>query len=109
MTEQEWLACDDPVPMLEHVADRASARELRLFGCAACRSVWVWIDDPRCRAAVEAAEEFADGLISEAQLASASTGANEAQEAATIANDGARAYIAYAATYISEISLPPSS
>jgi hypothetical protein len=39
MTEQEWLAHDDPVPMLEFVASRASDRKLRLFLCACCTRV----------------------------------------------------------------------
>jgi hypothetical protein len=39
MTEQEWLAHDDPVPMLEFVAGRANERKLRLFLCACCTHV----------------------------------------------------------------------
>lgn len=33
MTEQEWLECTDPIPMLEFLRDceRASRRKLRLF------------------------------------------------------------------------------
>ncbi|MFL5339752.1 MAG: hypothetical protein ACJ8F7_06250 [Gemmataceae bacterium] len=36
MTEQEWLACADPEPMLE-VLRNATDRKLRLFACACCR------------------------------------------------------------------------
>jgi hypothetical protein len=39
MTENEWLAHDDPVPMLEFVASRAGDRKLRLFLCACCARV----------------------------------------------------------------------
>ena len=31
MTEQEWLACEKPTPMLEFLHGKASNRKLRLF------------------------------------------------------------------------------
>src|SRR3712207_1024524 len=31
VTEAEWLACDDPRPMLEFLRGKASERKLRLF------------------------------------------------------------------------------
>jgi hypothetical protein len=38
MIETEWLACAEPVNMLEYVLKgRASERKLRLFACACCR------------------------------------------------------------------------
>lgn len=33
MTEAEWLACGNPMPMLEFLGERARDRKLRLFGC----------------------------------------------------------------------------
>src|SRR5262245_44134959 len=39
MTEEEWLACEDPGAMLASVRDRASDRKSRLFACASCRRV----------------------------------------------------------------------
>jgi hypothetical protein len=44
MTEAEWLACDDPTPMLEFLRGKASDRKLRLVVCACCRSAWELLD-----------------------------------------------------------------
>jgi hypothetical protein len=54
MTEAEWLACDDPHNLREHVEARASPRKLRLFGAACCRTVWDLLVDERSPQAVEA-------------------------------------------------------
>jgi len=54
------LACDDPTLMLELVSGTASGRKLRLFGVACSRRAWGRLDDLG-RAAVELAEEYADG------------------------------------------------
>jgi hypothetical protein len=59
MTEEEWLACTNPTPLLECVRDRASERKLRLFAVACCRRIW-HLMEKGCREAVEAAERFAD-------------------------------------------------
>lgn len=56
MTEQEWLASEDPRAMLEYVRslgthprsgslDAASDRKLRLFACGCCRQVWENLTD----------------------------------------------------------------
>jgi hypothetical protein len=34
MTAEEWLACDDPVPMLHFLAEKGSRRKIRLFTVA---------------------------------------------------------------------------
>jgi hypothetical protein len=68
MTEAEWLACDDPRPMLEKVRGGCRERKWRLFCCACCRRVWRLLRDPRHRAAVAAAERLADGEISPEEL-----------------------------------------
>src|SRR5690348_1969368 len=71
MTEAEWRGCDDPQEMLQSLGDRATERKLRLFLCACCRRVWDLLTDPRSRAAVEAAERYADGRADRRELAAA--------------------------------------
>lgn len=60
MTEQEWLACADPVAMLgrlmhdrvweeaEGVRVVATDRKLRLFACACCRQMWDGVACEEC-------------------------------------------------------------
>jgi hypothetical protein len=71
VTEQEWLACADPMPMLEFLRGKASERKLRLFACACCRSVWHLLIDARSRHAVEVAERCADEMASDEELQAA--------------------------------------
>jgi hypothetical protein len=76
MTEQEWLNCSDPTPMLEFLRGKASARKLRLFACACCRRFRMSPDKGgRTGAAVHAAERFADGLCNEKEMRAARAGA----------------------------------
>jgi hypothetical protein len=67
MTEAEWLACDDPQPMLVFLRGIASDRKFRLFACACCRCIWHLIG-PAHRPVVEVAERYADRLASEDEL-----------------------------------------
>jgi hypothetical protein len=68
MTESEWLACTDPRKMLECLHGKASERKLRLFACACCRVFWSFLTDLRSRQAIEAAERYADGAITQQEL-----------------------------------------
>ena len=78
MTEADWLSCTTrPAAMLRHVRAKAGRRKLQLLSCACCRLVWEHIPDERLRAAVGAAERFADGEASENEYASALAVINE--------------------------------
>jgi hypothetical protein len=79
MTEGQWQACDDPRQLLASLQGRAGARKLRLVAVACGRLVWPLLTDPRSRRAVEAAERFADGEATSAELASAREAARAAQ------------------------------
>src|ERR1700685_1871620 len=68
MTEAHWLACTDPMPMLEFLRGKGSDRKLRLFAVGCCRRVWGLLEDERSRLGVDAAEQYADGNISEEEL-----------------------------------------
>src|SRR4051794_3476636 len=70
MTEAEWLAADDPTPMLDFLRGKASDRKLRLFAVACCRRVWGSLGE-RSRTAVEVAEQFADGVVGMRELVTA--------------------------------------
>jgi hypothetical protein len=67
MTEEEWLNCSDPEPMLEFLPEDLSHRKLQLFECACCRRIWNLIP-PYHRRTVEVSERFADGLATETEL-----------------------------------------
>lgn len=64
----QYKACDHLERMLEFLQRTETARKLRLFACACCRSIWSLFEDERSRAAVEVAERFADGEASKTDL-----------------------------------------
>jgi hypothetical protein len=78
MTEEQWLSWSDgPELMLLRVRQRATDRQVRLFGCACCRLLWEHLDE-WARQAVEAGERHADGLLSETELAIIRRACNQA-------------------------------
>jgi hypothetical protein len=69
MTEQEWLECAEPEPMLATLLSRQiTDRKLRLLLCAAFRSMLPWLKADG-RAVVEKGELFADGKVSQTEAA----------------------------------------
>jgi hypothetical protein len=92
MTEAEWLACANPRPILEFLRNTTAARRFRLFACGCCREIWRFLPDERSRQAVEAAELFADGRATQAELTAARVAAEAASGAAEArVNDAMRA------------------
>jgi hypothetical protein len=85
VTEQEWLASDDPEPMLEHLQGRVSERKLLLFAVACCRRIWPLLRDERSRNSVTAAERWADGLCSPEEGLDARNRAIQAYDADRVA------------------------
>lgn len=91
MTEQEWLACETPAPLVEFLrklgtdsrlvsplAGKGMLRKVQLFLCGCCRRRWDTLIDERSRRAVDVAERHADGLAKKAELQKARKGAEDA-------------------------------
>jgi hypothetical protein len=79
-TEQQWLTTKFIATLIYCVQEQkcASDRKFRLFAAACGRRVWDKLTDPRSRAAIEAAEQFADKRIKAKKLGQARTDAWDA-------------------------------
>jgi len=110
MTEAEWLLCRDPLTMLDFLRScgAASDRQLRLFGVACSRRVWDRLDDLG-RAAVELAEQFADGLTGPEELRAARLACKSAGESAAWYAAASSPVVAARNAVLSAQSAPHSS
>jgi hypothetical protein len=102
MAEAEWLACDEPTPMLESLGTAANIRKLRLFCCACChRAAGLLTEDyvRHARNALTVFERHLEGQATDRDLEGAWGGVyGDAMEAAhAIAHPGEADYYAISA------------
>jgi hypothetical protein len=95
MTEDEWLQTANLYTRVRFVASRSSDRKLRLFACASARRCFGVLEAPHLQA-IEVAEQFADGLVSDQQRAAAYAAARHGAPYTTIA-DAAQATLLWGA------------
>ncbi|HEY1189803.1 MAG TPA: hypothetical protein VGE74_19295 [Gemmata sp.] len=81
MNEKRWFACKEPRALLEHVGKTElwTGRKVRLFAVACCRRLAHLMPGKVVRAALETAEQFADGRATAKKLKSAADHAWAAQ------------------------------
>ena len=87
MTEAKWLACADPLVMLDHPTAYRGWRKLRLFACACARRHADYLTAGGERA-VFTAEQFADGLRGAADLSGAFAAVEEPRGHALVRRSG---------------------
>src|SRR5262245_37490466 len=76
LSPAEWLMTWGDHEQIERLQRSLSRRKERLFVTACCRQVLHLVPEEPCRLAVEAAEAYADGQISERKLSQARRAAN---------------------------------
>jgi hypothetical protein len=74
VTEEEWLECTNPIPMLTSLFGKVPERKLRLFACGVYRSFWSLLQKSD-RHLIKLAELHADGVIGGRKLVRASLSA----------------------------------
>ncbi len=63
MTEQEWLNCTDPAPMLEFVQGKVSDRKLRHIMVDYAHALLTWHHDAATREVITILDRYAEGRI----------------------------------------------
>jgi hypothetical protein len=74
VTEAQWLACTDPMPMLEFLRGKASNRKLRLFAVECFRRVLRFRAEERHRLAVQVKERYVEGQATQQEVGTAIDG-----------------------------------
>ena len=96
VTESEWLGCTGTRPLIKFLRGKTSDRKLRLFAVACCRRIWDLMGD-RSNQAVEVAERYADGNVTDAELAASASLASATAVGAKAALAAWAAWVAWAA------------
>ena len=78
MTEEKWLACNDPRPLLDILRGKVSDRKLRLFAIACFRRDWTLYTDERSRESIVVGERYAEGKATAKELKTAHDAAMQA-------------------------------
>src|SRR5438046_1046814 len=65
MTEAQWLVCNDPIPMLEHVQGQASEGGVRWFAWACCLGRSHLLERNGLISTMEDWESYGDGQLDE--------------------------------------------
>ncbi|MCI0464681.1 MAG: hypothetical protein L0Z62_47765 [Gemmataceae bacterium] len=76
MTEAGWLACTEPEHLFDWLGVKLTLRKAILCACACCRALHWRFADSRAWAAVEAAEQLADGTTTPEVLKDTATEAH---------------------------------
>src|SRR5262245_47693598 len=80
MTESQWLTCDVPARMSDHLFGTVSERKLALLGCACCRRISNPQTPPCLEQVVGFAEDVAEGRGKRERLVTLAQTAQTEQE-----------------------------